>query len=356
MASAHWRTGLDIGSLYKQRDTGWEFLQLVRLLLYREEAEDGVSEFSLLDKLAKRIRFKASLAADFPPGEIRVLDYRGPDEPAEIAAVSGVLSSHGGPLPEPFIQWLRELESHGDKAMAEFLDLFNNRLLALRYLACRSTRPTLIDVPLEHSESGRLLIALIKGAGDSPTLTSELELVGLLSSCRMSLPVIRSVLYLTLGLYLASMNSLEGGWQRVDERDHSRLGNSPGCTLGHSAALGKRVWDQHKSVNFTIGPLHWDELRELIPGGERHADLARVLRKIADGGFDCHVTLLLRHSETPSPLLGAGRVRNPGALALGLTAALDTSTADPVHSQALPVKFTVSATSQLPSRRPHELH
>jgi type VI secretion system protein ImpH len=348
MASPHWRTGLDIGSLYKQRDTGWEFLQLVRLLLYRESAEDGASEFSLLDKLTKRIRFKASLAADFPPGEIRVVDYQGPDKPAEIASVSGVLTSHGGPLPEPFISWLRELDSHGDTAMAEFLDLFNNRLLALRYLACRSTRPTLVDMPLERSEPGRLLIALAKGARDSPTLKRELELVGLISSCRMSLPVIRSVLYVTLGLYLASMDSLEGGWLRVDQRDHSHLGSSVACTLGRSATLGKRIWDQHKSVNFTIGPLPWDELRELIPGGQRHAYLATTLRRVADGGFDCHVTLLLRHSDIPAALLGEGRARSPGVLALGLTAALKASQEKAAYSQDLPVKFTVTATRAAP--------
>ncbi len=377
MASAHWRTGHTLTSLLQQPEAGWNFLQLVRLLINLPEhrqlvdvgltaeggtgadasfdkgfdggtgASDSDRDSALLELLAQRVKFKASLAADFPPGEIRQVDYQAGEQSSEVTTVSGVLAAADSPMPEPFLAWVRDLSEQGDHAMADFFDLFNNRLLALRYLIGRTTRPTLMDRPVLDSDSGRLMLALVGKTMETSTRQRDLGLAGLFANCRMSLPMVRQLLSFSMGLTLMEMRGLQGGWLKVDQQDHSQLGDERVSVLGQSATLGKRVWDQQKAIELVIGPLNWQELRELVPGGERHTELLALLRRISDGRCDCRVTFICPREQLPQPRLGFGLGREPGTLALGLTAALGVtaSVAGIKQPQPLRVSFTVPTAS-----------
>ncbi len=315
MASAYWRTDHTVESLLQQREVGWEFLQLVKLLLsvshesavndeQLTNSQQLIDDNSVLDILSKKIKFKASLASDFPPGEIREVQNIDAADATKITLIGDVLSAAQGPLPEPFVAWVKELTNAGDSAMADFLDIFNNRLLALRYLICRATRPNLIDSSASRSDSGFLLEALSGALFNRQAQDADLRLSGLLANNRLSFPVLKQLLRFCMSLPLISMNAYQGGWLTVDQSDHISLGKGPMCELGSKATLGKKVWDQQQAIELVIGPLSWARVKALVPGGATHREFSTLLERITDCRCDCKIKLLLPEGQVPKVQLG----------------------------------------------------
>ncbi|ODS25026.1 hypothetical protein AB835_00530 [Candidatus Endobugula sertula] len=368
MASTYWRTDYTIETLLSEREVGWEFLQLVKLILLIANRDGPADDNSVLDLLVKNIKFRASLAADFPPGEIREVKRQGIDKPVSITLVNNVLTAINGPLPEPFIAWVRRLSHSGDHAMADFLDLFNNRLMALRYLICRVTRPNLIDAAADNTETGAMFYSLSGAVFNRKVQDVDLRLAGILANNRMSFPVVKQMLRFCMSLPLKKMNSYQGGWLVVDEQDHSTLGNSYVCRLGQTATLGKKVWDQQQSIEMVIGPLSWLQVKSLVPGGNAHSHFVELLKRMTDCRCDCKIILLLPQNQAPSVKL---RVENntisavtikdtdnstlkkgvplsrqaSEILALGLTTTLVTATKRVVPDKLVQVCFTIETSN-----------
>ncbi|MBX2807772.1 MAG: type VI secretion system baseplate subunit TssG [Cellvibrionaceae bacterium] len=324
MASAYWRTNHRVEHLFHQQQVGWDFSQLVRLLLLSYSDQPLTDDQSLLETLANKIRFNSSLATDFPPGEVREIKTRDSNHAVDLSLVEGLLSATHGPLPEPFIEWIRKEKNNGDGAMAAFLNLFNNRLMALRYLIHRSTRPNLIDTSAANSAYGFLLEALSGAIFNRPVEAADLRLSGLLANNRLSLPVAKQLLRFSMGLNLSSVNCYQGGWLTVDQQDHSLLGNDSHCRLGKTAVLGKKVWDQQKSIEWVFAQLNWQQVKSLVPGGNRYREFSQLLNRITDCRCDSKVVLLLKETQIPEFYLQQKYGDNTAheSLSLGLTTVL----------------------------------
>lgn len=359
MASAYWRTDHTVSTLLSEREVGWDFLQLVKLLLSMAQSGELKSDSDVLEMLSQHVNFQASLASDFPPGEIREIKQGDTGKPVNVTVVNNMLSAVNGPLPEPFLAWVRELASNGDNTMADFLDIFNNRLMALRYLICRTTRPNLADSTAKNSESGELLQALSGVFFNRKVQHSDLRLSGLLANNRLSFPVAKKILLFEMGLELKAMNSYRGGWLSVDKSDHSRLGQKTSA-LGMSATLGKKVWDQQKSVEWVIGPLPWEKVKRLVPGGSEYSRFAASLSRITDCRCDSDVVLLLPQSQVPLVQLGEKQreivtveenetenitIAPVPALALGLTTVLPTAEKRKEKELTITIRFTVETSN-----------
>lgn len=341
MASAYWRTNHTVASLLNEREAGWEFLQLVKTLLLMANTTALDNDDALLNVLSQEIQFKGSLASDFPPGEIRGVEKKDGEQQTKITLVNGVLSTTDGPLPEPFVSWIKDLAARGDYAMADFLDIFNNRLMALRYLVCRTTRPNLMDVSSDDSHSGELFQALSgtvfnRSLNQRSAKQTDIRLSGLLANSRMSLPVVKQLLHFEMGLPLQTLNACQGGWLQVDQQDHSQLGAVTSC-LGTTATLGSKVWDQQQAIELVIGPLPWEKVRRLIPGGADHQQFFALLCRITDCRCDCHIVLLLPTEQVPQLSLVSrpeGLLkRQDNDVALGLTSRLSSVTALPLSGE-----------------------
>ncbi len=310
MASAYWRTNHTVATLLEEQEVGWEFLQLIKLLLLTDNGGQLSDDESVLTALTENIKFKASLASDFAPNDIRKVVKKTSDEAVlgnkylnnatHITMARGALTTKDGPLPEPFVAWVKELSYSGDHAMEEFLNLFTNRLMALRYIISRGTRPNLIDTKARSSDSGQLLESLSGVTFNRPEKTADLRLAGLLANNRMSFPVAKQLLHFCMGIQLQSMDFYNGGWITVDTEDQSSLGKNNQCVLGRTASLGKKVWDQQKSITFRIEGLTWNKAKALMPNGKRHIELVNLLSQITDCRCDSKVILLTPENEVPS--------------------------------------------------------
>ncbi|WP_018691751.1 type VI secretion system baseplate subunit TssG [Algicola sagamiensis] len=357
MATAHWRTGHTVNDLIKAEDAGWSFLQLVRVLLSEKQlaeqqppkkqqsgshahlqacevelSDDQVHTF-VPQLLEKHFRFTASHRTDFPPNEVcgirtlsshhlsshnrsRTDHERGVERGLgqtekiyEIESIGNHLNGFGGPLPEGVNELIAEDKKLGEGALSDFMDLFNHRFQALRYLLRAMTDQGLTNTPIEGTQLGHLCLAL-SGNIEPEHLhfirqrTSLLiSLAGSLANRRMNVTMIQTLFREVLDVEVIQIDNLLGRWLTVDEADYSLLGH---CNhrLGDQATLGTRYWDQQAMIGVVLGPLAQERLNDLLPDATGHSALKHLLRWITDERCDCEVTLVAKEDIHASAKLG----------------------------------------------------
>jgi len=298
MATTHWRAGYTVKDLYDEKDVGWSFYQLVRLLLPNQVSQD-----ELLEHLNNTVEFASSLSQDFPAGEIRRVEIADSDSQQSVNKKTKITCNHyniaavNGPLPEPFVEMLRDDKIQNSGTMNAFINIFNNRIQALRYLVQAYTNNNLTSSLAADTSTGQFLLSLSGHLNKEQrklhqqTDETYIGLAGDLANCRMSLPIIRKLLHRTLGVHLHAMNSLIGRWLLVEESDHTHIGQK-NHRLGSEATLGKRIWDQHAIFELVLGPLTVSRIQELVPNGKDYPKLKKVIEWISDLKCDCKITLL----------------------------------------------------------------
>ena len=327
MATAYWRTDSSVKDVIEAQDAGWSFFQLVRVLLSEKHAFDVPSPEGLSPRSAIRgddlgadediatvlpelleayFRFKASHRSDFPPSEICQVRPPVPEKNQnvyEITSIGNHLSGHNGPLPEAVNDWLIREINDGKGHLRRFLDLFNHRLQALRYLFKSMTDYGLTNTDVQRSHFGNLALSLsghlipsqrrITGQ-DAQTL---IGLAGGLANRRMTIPLMNLLVETQLGIPVIKVESFIGRWLEVAEEDYSLLGER-NQALGEKATLGTRYWDQQAAIALVLGPMPHSKLNDLLPDGKHYPVLVRLLKWLTDCRCDCRVTLEGLHPVT----------------------------------------------------------
>lgn len=117
----------------------FEFFQAVKLLEILLPDRIPVGEGSDPSKIV--VQFKGKTGLEFPASEIQfVRPPRTQGTPAEIATNVMSLAGNLGPLPHTYTELLLERLKYNDKALSEFLNIFNHRLISLLYRARKKTR------------------------------------------------------------------------------------------------------------------------------------------------------------------------------------------------------------------------
>lgn len=292
-------------------------LQLVRLWIRQAGTSRG-------------LRFKANLDATFPGRPIAQATVEPMEEGREgclqITTADFCVASALGPLPEPFVAWLRELQADGRNAMGDFLDLFNQRLHLLRHGMRSQFEPGLNNAWPEHTELAKSVAALMGlfEAGRPAQLgvptRSWLGIGSLRSGVRRSAAALRQVLAAHLGCPV-EVEQLVGAWQPIAQPDQQRLGQR---RLGQSALLGSRVWVQLSRVRVRIGPLPLQQALRLAPAAQGatgtsslHSVLAELAELMLDSRFEAEVNIAVLPETVPASQLST---RSGGTLLLGTCA------------------------------------
>lgn len=335
----------------------FDVFQLVRLLRH---APGGALPIGL------RLRFRADLRASFPGHEITRLtkakampDFRLEGREAaqiparlEVRTPNYCLASELGPLPDPFLEWVRDQERIGGHAMAAFLDVFNQRVHVLRHeLKTRSLRALDPAQPANTRYAGQLAamigVPLPAQQQQIPLpMRAWLGLAGLLANSRRSAVVVAQILSAYLGV-ACRLQMLVGQWRDIEGTDRMALGRRQHA-LGRDSLLGGRTWDTHAAVRLHVGQLSYDACCALLPlrstrmddaqPDPAHTGLAAMIRMLLDRRFDCHVQMELDSATVPPSRLESPKRGKTFGLRLGQTAWLG-------QHRGRPVCFTVSAAS-----------
>jgi type VI secretion system protein ImpH len=287
----------------------FEFFQAVRLLERLYPDRNGVGRFG--DPKEEVVHFSARPAIGFPASEVHAVDLPG-NRPARMVVNFMGLVGPLGVLPYHYTQLVGERARGRDRALRDFLDLFQHRLISLFYRAWEKYHFTAVyeragqDPVTEHL---RDLIGLgIAALRDRLPVPDEglLFYTGALAPQPRSAAALEDMLKDLLGVPV-EVEQFVGGWYRLSSSMQCYIGDDAGPSnqLGLGAVVGDEMWDQQARVCLRLGPLTREQYERFLPGGDDHELLRTVARFFAHDQFDFDVRLVLARDEVPGCVLDA---------------------------------------------------
>lgn len=218
-----------------------------------------------------------------------------------------------GPLPLHLTEYAdQRRRNHDDGAVADFVNLFQHRFLALFYRAWAEADPI-----AGRNRPGEDRFALYLGA-----------LFGLAGSAALERDVVPDVAKLCrAALFAAGPRSAEGlesllndyfrlpvritqfvgEWLEIPAELRTRLAkDSESAVLGGAATLGSASWQCQNRFEIRVGPLGFDAFLLWLPGSRALAELRALVRLYTGDQYSCEIRLSLREGEAPGTTLGRG--------------------------------------------------
>ncbi|MDF5829189.1 type VI secretion system baseplate subunit TssG [Pseudomonas aeruginosa] len=218
---------------------------------------------------AEALRLRGPLLPLFASSEVESL-LDDPQQPVLSTPVFG-LGGPDGPLPYAYQEWLQQRARQKDHAPAEFLDLFQHRLLSLLYrvlrIAWRSVsrcrrRPR---CRRSYAPSAACCRKPCKSARrcrtarywHAPRCSPAGVAPGRLR--RPGAPAFRRG---------GRLDVYQGAWKEIPAASRSRLQRGGrNLRLGRDAIAGTRTWDEHAGIALSLGPLDAREAARFFPTG-----------------------------------------------------------------------------------------
>jgi type VI secretion system protein ImpH len=290
------------------------------------------------------VRLRAHLSLAFPPSMIYELERPTPVLPVPALTVSFLgLTGPSGVLPRHYTELLLRLERDGKgaekRALREWFDLFNHRLLSLFYRAWEKYR---FWVPYERGAytqrdldpftqclfslvglgeprlRNRLRVSCWVPSADGPQekVLGRIDDLGLLRFGGFLAHRPRNAVSLEamLRTYLklpVKIQQFQGQWLQLGAGNLSSLKKGGvNATMGRDVVVGDRVWDVQGKIRVRLGPLQYSRFQEFLPDRtaveQRKAIflLAHMVRLYAGAEVDVDVQLVLKKEEVPGCQLG----------------------------------------------------
>lgn len=293
-----------------------QFFQAVRLLERISPARAPVGRFVSPGREVARFSMHASFP--FPASQIQRIDW--PEEAADSSAGKAPrvvinfmgLAGPSGVLPLYYTEMIVERLRNKDRALHEFFDIFNHRMVSLFYQAWEKYRFTIAYERGERDRFSHHLMDLI-GLG-TKRLDSRLEVrddsilfyAGLLSMRSRSAATLQRILWDYFEVPV-EVEQFVGAWHRLSRTDECQLDRGFGESerLGGGAIVGDEIWNQQSGVRLKLGPLRLDQYLDFLPSGTAYGPLRSLAKFVSRDEVDFEVQLILKKDEVPSCELGA---------------------------------------------------
>lgn len=283
------------------RPEGFELLQALLILEHENRKATSLGCGSVPQNEAVRLR--GPLTPVFPVAQVEKLSHDAEDPRPILSTPIFGLGGPDGPLPYAFQEWLQQRAVARDHAPAEFLDLFQHRLLSLLYRALRKHRVALGFAKPEatpvHQQLRALSGLLPQGLRERQGLPDAalLARTALLAGGRRSLAGFASIVRHHFALPI-SIAPYTGAWCEIPPGSRSVLGRGRrNLALGRTAIAGKRIWDEHAGITLTFSPLSPAQARSLLPDGDVHPQLADLAALYFGPDLDCTLVLEIKGAQ-----------------------------------------------------------
>jgi len=288
----------------------FDFFQAVRLLHLILDERTGVGRIAKPDE--EPVRFKVRQSLEFAASSIHSLSAE-TDPPQMTVAFLGLTGVQGA-LPHHYTEHILARAPFKDFAMAEFLDLFNHRMLSLFYRAWEKhrfpVRAQLAAVRKELDEFTQYLFDWI-GLGTAglrgrlafvdQALLRYAGLIGQKPACAAAL---ESMVRDYFGVP-AEIEEFTGAWYPLSEEDQCNLEEeSLKNSLGEGALAGDAVWDPQARFRVRLGPLGLMKFVGFLPDGDAIEELRDLVRFYVGPVLQFEVQLILKADEVPWSSLG----------------------------------------------------
>jgi type VI secretion system protein ImpH len=306
----------DLISHLRQNPHRYDIFQAISLLERAEPDRAGVGTSLGLDEA---LRLAAHVDFGFASSDIHsISDSKRPGPQLTLSSGTVSLAGAQGPLPIPFTELLIERQRLRDRAGLEFLDIFNQRLLAFLYRGRRKHHIALAGGKLDEAPQVRALDALsglgrAEGARAPDGQQSWLRHAGLQGAAPRSMASLLALIRDRLAIRFNGRQFV-GSWSPLAAPERASLSRRAGCGLGAGAALGNRAWDQEAGIELSTPPLHHDQFMALLPGGRSHRLLGWLAGRHQQRAM--RVMLQLSINSPPPSCLSSSALHAPR---LGLT-------------------------------------
>lgn len=324
--SRHAAVALTLSQRLRRDPQAFELLQA--LLLLEREQPQAESLGSGTAPQAEALKLRGPLTPMFAASQIEDLREE-PGEPLTIDTPVFGLGGPDGPLPYAYQEWLQQRARVKDHAPAEFLDLFQHRLLSLLYKVMRKHRIALGFVTPGASPVQAQLRAL---TGLLPKSLQERQAVpdcavlactALFADGRRSLAGFAAIVREQFAVPV-ELSAYEGAWREIPLASRSLMkAGGRNLQLGRTAVAGTRVWDEHAGIRLTLGPLPAAQAGRFLPDGEAHPALASLAALYFGPDLDVKLVLLVRGAgpmrlgrQVPSLLSWNGGLQRQASLAV----------------------------------------
>jgi type VI secretion system protein ImpH len=304
------------------------FELLQALLLLEREQPQADSLGSGTSPQAEAVKLRGPLTPMFAASQIEALREE-PGAPLTLDTPVFGLGGPDGPLPYAYQEWLQQRARAKDHAPAEFLDLFQHRLLSLLYKVMRKHRIALGFVTPGASPVQAQLRAL---TGLLPKSLQERQAIAdcavlactaLYADGRRSLAGFAAIVREQFALPV-KLSAYEGAWRDIPSASRSVMkAGGRNLQLGRSAVAGTRVWDEHAGIRLTLGPLPSTQAGRFLPDGEAHPALASLAALYFGPDLDITLVLLVRGAgpmklgrQAPALLSWNGGIQRQASLAV----------------------------------------
>lgn len=287
MACPEREAGVDLSAIFSR----YNFFQQVRLML---RSLKGRSDSCGTKALTRDISFVSPLSLDAPAGEVGQIT-RTEDGLWQVEVLTHGMTGALGALPTTYTEWMLErYYRYGDKTAKAFVDIFNNRLHALRYLAWLKYH---YYASYELNSQRPLSEALLGLAGvmqSVPALQNE-------SFAGLFMHPVRSALNLETWLknllsVPVRVRSFTGGWLKIPSEQCCQLGHVR-LTLEQAPMLGRMRRDRASGFTVELGPLPLSHAPQYLPGGKFYVGLSKRIREYVGPGLAFSVELITKHDR-----------------------------------------------------------
>lgn len=304
-----------MSSLDRLRDEPYRFtlFAALRLLeqLYPERPRLGEARRASDDA----IRLAQPPHLIFAPSDVTALGRAENGTPRLEQYSFGIFGPNGA-LPLHFTEYAFERAAHrGDPGVADFINAFQHRFIALFYRAWADGDPA---VNLDRPATDRFVPCVGALAGLAPPAAraasplaarAALGRAALFGRSSRSAASLERALSDYFGLEI-TIRQFVGGWLEIPEESRTLLGDGTGGgALGLGATLGSSSWQCQHQFEVGLGPLDYAAFERFLPGSPAFDELSGIVRFFTNDEWFWQLRPTLAAGQAPGIELGrAGRL------------------------------------------------
>ncbi len=310
MAASNWGTDFSLDESLFASACEFEFFQAVRLLTLPAPETEAVP----LAATTGKVRFRAQNSLAFPASAIAQLNRDNHGAPTMTVTFMG-MSGPRGALPTAYTEIAIDRECLGDRSFADFLDVFNHRLIELFFEAWKKHHFVIGYERARRTKSatdeftGYLFDVIGMGTsglrGRMPLADlALLRYAGLVAQRPHSAEVLRAILADYFGVP-ATVQQFVGTWHELETEEACSLGSGEANScLGSGALAGDAVWSGQDLIRIAFGPLTTEQFCNLLPDGKDFEEASALIRWFVGSSLDFEIQPVLRREEVPPCQLG----------------------------------------------------
>ena len=258
------------------------------------------------------VRFCQNPSLAFAPSTLEGLQQREQSPHWRLFVRFFGLLGPNAPLPPHLTEYAHERILHyGDRTFAEFLNIFNHRLVSFLYRAWACTQKT-VDLDRPAEQRFALFVGSFMGIGmeglqerDTVQDWAKLFFSGRLACQTRNAEGLEAILHEYFEIP-TQIQTFVGRWMTLPPDSVCRMGESPQTgALGVTTILGSRFYDCQLNFRIRLGPMKLADYERLLPSGDAFSRLKAWVINYCGEHFFWDAQFVLEAGEVPGMNLGS---------------------------------------------------